>query len=82
MLLPDNKSLFLKIEIAEACGIRKIETLKNAIVPLIEAGAIRWDNPGKKKGTKGGKKYLTRFDALRIMKYLEDGELPTVKGSS
>ncbi len=75
-MLPENRSLLLKIEVAEACGISTVQTLRKAVEPLIEAGVIRWDNPGKKKGTKGGKKYLTRFDALRILGYLNDGELP------
>ncbi len=75
-MLPENRSLLLKIEVAEACGIGTIQTLRKAVEPLIAAGVITWDNPGKKKGTKGGKKFLTRFDALRILSYLNEGVFP------
>ena len=66
--------LYLKSEVAQACGVASIETLRREIGPLIESGSIRWDSPTKKQGVKGGKKLISRKDALTILRYLSGEE--------
>jgi hypothetical protein len=69
-MLDPNKLLYLKSEIAEACGVNSLVVLRREIQPLIETGQIKWDNPGKQPGVKGGRKLVSRRDALKILAYL------------
>jgi hypothetical protein len=69
-MLDPNKLFYLKSEIAEACGVTSLVVLRREIQHLIDTRQINWDNPGKVKGTKGGRKLVTRKDALKILQFL------------
>ena len=65
-----DNTFILKSEVANACGLASPRILRGLIEPLITAGEIMWDSPGKVKGKRGGKKLITRRDCLKIMNYL------------